>query len=509
MFDPKDPSRIINFRPLFIAAVGLMCGISGFYTLRSIDSNSVLGIILLCAAVLAAAVLLIAALRKKKLTACILLAALLIGAARMSLAKPDSCREGDYTVTGTVFDISDSDPTVVTLVKVRLNGQKVNYKLKLSTENGYAKVGQRIEAFCSVKIPNRRFGTYDERLAMLANGVSLQGKCSGFTVLSENELPFRTFFYGLRQTLHARIYELFVENAPIAAGFLLGERSGMDEADYDSFSETGTAHLLTLSGFHVAVLAGLLFFLLPKRYPWLRFIIVGLFLIVYCAVTAFSPSLVRASLMCMCVMTADLTERRADPLSSLSLAAIIILIVSPYKLYSLGFRLSFAATFGILMFTRNPLRISAGRIPRYLLGILTVTAAATVATSMFVANAFGELPTYGILSNLTAVPLFSAAVTVSFAALIIGLPVPVLGRGAAWAANRLIDAAMTVLGLIRRLPNSTVSVMRPSALTGVILLALMFAASPYVLRPAKKKVSIVLALLFLFTASLFADIIRS
>lgn len=508
MFDPKDPSRIINFRPLFIAAVGLMLGISAFYALGSFKSDHVLYLFLLCAGALASAMLFAYAVKRRKLTACILLAAVLIGAARMSAASPGFVQEGVYTVRGTVYDISDSDPNTVTLTRVKLNGVSERYRLKLKLENGGARVGQTIEAECGVKAPNRRFGTYNERLAQLANGISLQGSCEGFTVLSENDLPLRRLVFGVKQKLHERIYELFGSNAPIAAGFLLGERSGMDEADADLFSETGTAHILTLSGFHVAVLTGLLFFLLPKRYPVLRFAVVSLFLLFYCAITAFAPSLVRASLMCVCVMTADIAERRADPISSLSLAAIIILLVSPYKLYSLGFRLSFAATFGILLFTRNAVHLTKNRVLKYLLGILTVTVAATIATSMFIANAFGELPTYGILSNLTAVPLFSIAIPVSFAALVIGIPFPGAGRAVAFIANSIIEAAMRVLGLIGSLPNSSVAVMRPSALTGVLLLALMFAASPFILRPAGKKIRIVLPVLFLFTASIFADIIR-
>ena len=504
----EDPNRIINYRPLFLAAVGFMLGSALFGLYSAHGRSSILAAAAFAVIVLASAAAFAAALKRRSTFICILIAAALLGAARMSAAAPDTVKEGEYTLRGTVFEVSGGKKAAVSLCRAELNGAPLKYRVKLETTGGAPRIGQRIELSCKVRTPERQWGAYNERLALLSNGISLKASGGSYTVVSDNDLPVWRTICGVKQALHNRIMELFPENGTIVAGFLLGERTGMDEYDEECFKETGTAHLLTLSGFHVGLITALLFFLLPKRFPWLRFAAVTLFLLFYCSITAFAPSLVRASIMCVCIMIADVAERRADTLSSLSLAALIILAVSPYKIYSTGFRLSFAATFGIILFTRMGVRRSKSRAVSYLIELITVTFAATAATVLFTANTFGVLPAYTLLSNIVAVPLFSVAVTMSFAALLIGMPLPEIGFIAAWPADRIITGAMRVLGFIRSLPYSQIRVFRPSSLTAVLLLVLMFFVSPFVLRPLNKRIRAALPVFLLFTVSVFADIIR-
>ncbi|MBO4848365.1 MAG: ComEC/Rec2 family competence protein [Clostridia bacterium] len=508
MFDDKDPNRIINYRPLFIAAAGIIAGTAAYQALFDLRISAAARIIVLAVfGLLVGALCVYSAVRRRK-TAFIFAAAFVLAFARMAAAVPDNVVAAEYNVTGVVSEVSETQIGTVTLTDVRLDGKHLRYKMRLKAEGETFSVGDEIEAVCLVSEPNRSFGSYDERMDLLSKGISAKAECRSASVVSTDRLPVRQRLLSVKRLIHSRIFELFPENAPVVAGFLLGERSGVDEADYESFRLTGTAHLLALSGFHVGIITALLFLMLPKRFPWLRFIVIGLFLIGYCALTAFSASLVRASIMCMCLLLADAAEQRRDAVSALSLAAIVILAVSPYMLWSAGFRLSFAATFGILLVTSGG-AFSKNRPVNRIFSALAVTFGATVATALISARYFGIFTTYGLIANAFAAPVFSAAVTLSFVSVLVGIPFPAVGRVMAFVPDRMIGFAMLGLQRIQSLPYACLNVVSPSALSGILVLVMMFCISPYVLRPLKKRLALTSLVFLLFTASVAADIIRS
>ncbi|MBQ4341828.1 MAG: ComEC/Rec2 family competence protein [Clostridia bacterium] len=504
--DPADRERIVNYRPLAVAALGFTLGLSAFE--RLYGRGSVYGAVLAALAA-AAIVLFTVGFLKKKRWVCLLAIAFSAGICRMLLALPDSVAPGEYAAEGTVAEASPDAQGKVVLKNVSLNGSPMRYGLKLTlAEDAPApSVGQRISCVCTVREPTVRFASYNERQTLLARGISAVARADSYTVTGEGRLRSSAALYRVKAFLRLRIHEAFQDNGAVVAGFLLGDKSGMDEADVDAFRAAGTAHLLSLSGFHVGLLTAALFLLLPKRFPKLRAAAAGLFLVGYCAISAFAPSLVRASVMCACVLAADVFERRADPLSSLSLSALIILAVRPYELFSVGFRLSYAATLGIVFVLRH----GAPGPRRGLLGKLIngacVAVAATAATALISARHFGVFPTYGIAANIAAVPLFSAAIVLCFAGLLLGMVFPPLAYAFARPGDILTGLAMRSLGFIGSLPHALVEVNAPSVLTGVLMLVLMFGISGFVLRPIGKRLKIAAVLFVLFTMSAAADII--
>ena len=510
MFDDKSPNRIINFRPLFIAAVGAIIGVALFETLYSaVDDNKTLAVLLLITAAVCGGLLVFGSIKGKK-TLVVFAAAILLFLARASAASPDKIEKGAYSLRGTVSAVSETKSGVVTVSRAELNGTRLRYRVKLTVSDGSVpEVGDEIEASCEAKTPSRRFGSYDERLNLLSNGISATASTAEVTVISSGHYPALRALERVRSAIRDRIYRLFPDNAPIVAGFLIGDKSGVDESDLSSFRATGTAHLLSLSGFHVGVLTALLFFLLPKRFPWIRLVVVSLFLILYCAVAAFPPSLIRASVMCFCLMLSEVTEERRDPLSSLSLAALAVLFISPYELWSVGFRLSFAATLGILLIMSAGGANSHSAFFNRAASAAAVTIGASAATTLFTARYFGEFPTYGLAANLAVVPLFSVAITLSFIAVVLGFIIQPAGSIAAWAPDKLVSGTMLLVRRIEELPNSRIAVPIPSTLTCVIMLLMLFTISAYVLRPLRKRLLITLAVFLLFTASFAADIIRA
>jgi competence protein ComEC len=221
--------------------------------------------------------------------------------------------------------------------------------------------------------------------------------------------------------------------AALARGFVLGEDEGVDAATEEDFRRSGLAHLLAVSGENVTLLAllgsallGAFGIPLRERLLWLLGLIA-----VYVPLAGAGPSIQRAALMGAAGLAATLVGRRSSRLFALGLALAVTLAVKPTIAADVGWQLSFAAVFGILLLV-GPLREAlASRIGRdgwrrALIEGLAVTVAATLATAPLVAYHFETLSTTTLLANVLALPAVAPAMWLGMvaaaAAQVPGLP---------------------------------------------------------------------------------------
>lgn len=183
---------------------------------------------------------------------------------------------------------------------------------------------------------------------------------------------------------------------------LLGNASELDADTRETFSQAGLAHVLALSGTHVAVMAffaSLIFFpfRLAGRRKWAMGGVIA-FLWFYVLLTGGAPSVVRAAIMATVVMAAAMLERMSSPVNSLCAAALLILLFDPRALMAPGFQLSFLAVAGILMFAPE-LTFGRGAV-RSVSQWLAVSFGAVVATAPLAAWHFHVIPFYFLLANM-------------------------------------------------------------------------------------------------------------
>lgn len=133
--------------------------------------------------------------------------------------------------------------------------------------------------------------------------------------------------------------------AGIAIAMLFGDKSGMEESDYDIFQRNGTAHILSVSGLHVGFVYGILISIFGGNRKPIPNIIIFLLLLCYGTLSGFCPSVDRALLMIGLHMLSNVLCRQYDLLSSAGISAIILLFQNPYNLFHTGFQLSFFAVF--------------------------------------------------------------------------------------------------------------------------------------------------------------------
>lgn len=131
------------------------------------------------------------------------------------------------------------------------------------------------------------------------------------------------------------------------AAELIGDKDGMVQEDYTALQETGLAHLFAVSGLHCAFLASLVQLCVPNHRRRLGCMVTIGVLLFYMCMTGLTPSVVRACIMQIFLLTAPLFLRRSDGLTALGAALLVILLANPYAAASVSLQLSFAATFGL------------------------------------------------------------------------------------------------------------------------------------------------------------------
>lgn len=216
------------------------------------------------------------------------------------------------------------------------------------------------------------------------------------------------FFDKIKKAVAAKLSENASDDAArFMYAMLFGDSAVIGDEIRSDFSVTGTAHLLAVSGLHVGMLAGALLFILKKLRinAAVRSVVVLAALIFFCALCGFSPSTVRATVMIGVSMAAALCGLRYDPLSGMSFSAILLLFVSPYNLYSLGFLMSFLAVYGLILFAK-PLKgaLLKAKFPDWLAGALSATLAANATLLPVMLYVFGETSLIFAVANCIIVP---------------------------------------------------------------------------------------------------------
>jgi competence protein ComEC len=229
-------------------------------------------------------------------------------------------------------------------------------------------------------------------------------------------------------------------SAALLGGLLLGERTELPPDVHTAFRRAGVYHVLAVSGFNVALLAGAVWGLLRAAGGSRRTAALTAMLAVlgFAAVVGPEPSVVRATIMAVLVLAAVVLERETSVGNSLALAALVILAARPGDLLDPGFQLSFAATAGIV----------AAPIPRgAFLGALGVSAAAQLAVLPITLAHFNQLSTVGVVANLAVVPLAAAATILGLggvAAVAAGDWLATAPFGAVWPVLLALRAAVAV-----------------------------------------------------------------
>ncbi len=198
----------------------------------------------------------------------------------------------------------------------------------------------------------------------------------------------------------------------IVQALVLGIKDDLDNEVIRSFSATGAMHILAVSGLHVGIIYGIIFFLFKfiklhkRKYRWyVAFFSIAIFWS-YALITGLSPSVLRAVTMFSFVALGQALFRKGNIYNTLALSALVLLLFSPYLIMSVGFQLSFLAVFGIVYL--HPKLYALLTIDQWFLdklwSLTCVSIAAQLATGPLSLLYFHQFPTYFLISNLFIIP---------------------------------------------------------------------------------------------------------
>jgi len=303
--------------------------------------------------------------------------------------------------------------------------------------------------------------------------------------------------YGLAQRIVARLGE---RAGGIAAAMTTSHETWVSQDDLDVMRDSGLAHILSVSGLHMAIVGGFVFFgvrLGVAAWPWLALRApgkkiaacaglgaVGLYLVVSGA----PPPAERAAITASIAFLAILLDRQAVTMHGLAVAAFVVLLTQPEAVMTPGFQMSFAATTALIALVEAwPRRtreiaapwiiVAVQRFGTWLVAAIMASVVAGLATGPFAMQHFNRTAVYGLLANLGVSPV---ADFVLMPALALGAALEPLGLGglflavAGWGVEVMMAIGTWTAGLpgaVRTIPSAPAAAL-PAAFLGVLFVCL-------------------------------------
>ena len=302
---------------------------------------------------------------------------------------------------------------------------------------------------------------------MLYPEIKVVGTGKGFKPLE--------WVYSLRNHLSQTLAEVLPEpQASLAQGIILGIRGNIPSSINADFSHTGTAHLLAISGLHLAIVAGMILsigiWLFGKKhylYIWLALGIIW----IYALLTGMHPPIIRGAIMASLFLTAELLGRQRTAITALAFAAAIMVGISPHILWTASFQMSFTAMAG-LIFIFPPLQALGRRAVKATLGedgaavsvanlindSFSVTLGAIIAVWPLVAYYFGIISFVGPLATFFALPALPGIIITGALAGGLGLIVLPAAQALAWLAWLFLSYMLLVVNVFAAVPLSFLKV---------------------------------------------------
>jgi competence protein ComEC len=350
------------------------------------------------------------------------------------------------TIDGFVELREESQHTDRFVLRVdRMDGGRMEetpQRVRLSVKRGMAPdAGSYVEVKAMLDPPLQPLepGSYDFARDLFFQGIGASGFARGAIKVIAPPAPqgpvqqMDSWVQGLRDTIDGRIRPVLPgDPGAIAAMLINGRRDAIDQHLYDAMFVSGIGHVLSISGYHMAVVAGLIFFLfraglalipgLADRVPikkWAAFaalLVTGFYLIS----SGNQIATQRSFIMIAVVLIGVMLDRPTLTMRTLTVAALIVLFFAPEAIVHPSFQMSFAATLALVAgYEKGVVKVRLARDSSLgvraalwgvneIVGLTLASLLAGFATTPYAAYHFHRLAPYGVLANLLAMPVVSA-----------------------------------------------------------------------------------------------------
>ena len=256
-------------------------------------------------------------------------------------------------------------------------------------------------------------------------GIINVNEITSITILDYETNPVKNIIHQIRKSIDRKIKEYHsTETSALLRGLLLADRGEISYQTKTQFINAGVVHVLAVSGLHVGYIILIFLFLFGRFNLIVKSLLTIAGLLAFMLITGTPPSVFRATVMAVVLIIAYLSGRSTNLINSISIAALIILILNPNEIYNPGFQLSFAAvlSIGILLPYFRQLLDQwnvKNKFLRYLIMFCGVSISAQLGTLPFTLLYFNKYSLIALLTNLFVIPsigftIAAAIVTIFF-----------------------------------------------------------------------------------------------
>jgi competence protein ComEC len=266
---------------------------------------------------------------------------------------------------------------------------------------------------------------------------------------------------------------IYAPENQLMGGLILGERSSFSQELRQDFIDTGTIHIVALSGYNITIVAEWfmkLFAFLPKNLG----IGMGIFaVILFILMTGGSSTAVRAGIMATLALVARATGRTADAGRALMLAGVFMIFFNPFVLvYDVSFQLSFIATVAVIFLAPKVEKYFLWITPRLgLRDIVAVTCAVYVFVLPFVLYKMGTLSLVALPANILILPFIPFTMLLGFLTSFLGLISHVLAVPFGFISYLMLHYELGVIDFFSKLPFAAFSIPNFPLLVTILIYA--------------------------------------
>ena len=341
-----------------------------------------------------------------------------VSALRLADRLPESSEGQLIKIEGHVIGLPNVDERRVKFdFSVAKPNQNFPKKLRLSWyfPKQTIKTGQYWTFTVKLKQPHGMFNPsgFDYEKYLFVQNIQATGYVRGKPKPQLNESQSITMSVGVLRQLISDKLNIYLKDSPhkgVVKALTIADKQDLTQQQWAVFRQTGTVHLLAISGLHIGLISGLMYFLIqwialrlsltsPHQYAACAAILIAIF---YAALAGFSLPTQRSLLMLTVAMMTVMWQRKITAVNTISLTLFVVLIIDPLAVLSVGFWLSFLAVISIIY-------VIAGRLGRvgYWQGVMKVHWVTAIGLAPLLLYSFQQISLISPIANFITVPLVS------------------------------------------------------------------------------------------------------
>ncbi len=310
------------------------------------------------------------------------------------------------------------DASIFSHVTNRLDNQRLLLTVfSGNTRKFKALPGTKINVDCKIRPtrPGILPGEFSENQYATANNIQWIATTYVSNIsITDKTQNHKYLLNDIRSSISDQIDKLFPkETKGIAICLLTGDKTQIPYEVKQEFSLAGTAHVLAVSGLHIGIISVIIYLLLSFiGNNWIRFTVFSILVISFIILTGAHASSIRAGFMAIAIMLAIALQRKYETLNIVALVVLIVIIIYPGMIYSVGFQMSVAAITGIVLFYKHIHKFFKGLLSEKsnilinsIISSISITFAASISVAPIIAYYFNVFSIISPLTNLFCIPL--------------------------------------------------------------------------------------------------------